>query len=509
MKIIIYLRRFTLTLAIVGLAYTTQAQQSVPEKYANTITAQDLFKHVNVLASDSLEGRNTGEKGQKMAADYIKSQFMTDNLQGPVKEGEGNGYYQTFTLEKSGFGEVYLKINGERKTHLKGNAFIGSADMEEEATTDAIFVGRGDSLNYVGLDVKDKAVIIYVPDRNDRKKKLEVAKAQGASKFFVISATTGEEFSKFVEDYHHYFTDKRVGFPREAQEENIYFLMSPAVIADAMKKPWKDIMGMMDKKGKGKKNPLASVKPLTLAYKVKMEREDVTTENVLGYIEGKSKKDELLVITAHYDHIGKTDTEVYNGANDDASGTAAVMEIAQAFAKAKADGNGPERSILCLTVTGEEKGLLGSLYYTDNPVFPLENTVVNLNIDMIGRIDKEHEENQDYVYVIGSGNLSKELKAVSETANRTYTKLDLDYRFDGDDPNRYYYRSDHYNFAKNNIPIIFYFNGIHDDYHRVTDTIEKLAFDKMENITKLVFYTAWEVANRNEKIKVDLKAGAE
>lgn len=161
-----------------------------------------------------------------------------------------------------------------------------------------------------------------------------------------------------------------------------------------------------------------------------------------------------------------------------------------------------------MAVTAEEKGLLGSLYYSENPVFPLKNTVANLNIDMIGRIDSAHTDNPEYVYVIGSGNLSTELKAISENANSTYTDLALDYRFDGDDPNRYYYRSDHYNFAKNNIPIIFYFNGVHEDYHRPTDTIEKLDFDAMEHITKLVFFTAWELVNREDRIKVDVKADA-
>ena len=201
----------------------------------------------------------------------------------------------------------------------------------------------------------------------------------------------------------------------------------------------------------------------------------------MGYIEGGDLKNELIIITAHYDHLGKHDSLVFNGADDDGSGTVATLEIAEAFMLAKKAGYGPRRSVLIMPVSGEEKGLLGSKYYTENPVYPLEKTVANLNIDMIGRLDD-----------------------ISEEVNKKHIGLNLDYTFnEEDDPNRYYYRSDHYNFAKNNIPVIFYFNGVHEDYHKTTDTIEKIDFQKIENITRLVFLTAWELANRDERIVVD------
>ena len=216
-------------------------------------------------------------------------------------------------------------------------------------------------------------------------------------------------------------------------------------------------------------------------------------------------KEELIIITAHYDHLGKKDTVIFNGADDNGSGTAAVMEIAQAFMIAKKEGFGPRRSILIMAVSGEEKGLLGSKYYTENPVFPLKKTVVNLNIDMIGRVDYYHDT-ANYIYLIGSDMLSKELHDISEKINKKYIGLELDYTFNSEkDTNRYYYRSDHYNFAKNNIPVIFYFNGLHDDYHKQTDTIEKIDFRKIKKITRFVFLTAWEIANRDERIVVDKK----
>ena len=316
--------------------------------YANSINNIDLYKHIEVLSSDSLEGRETGKPGQKMAAEYIANQFKKIGIP-PYKR---KTYYQKF------------KVKSER----------------------------------------------------------HICKCDDCD--------------------------------------------------------------------------------LTFFKRIFKANQTIRGENVLGYIEGSDLKDELLIITAHYDHLGKHDSLIFNGADDDASGVSAALEIAEAFMLAKKEGNGPRRSILIMPVSGEEKGLLGSRYYTDNPIYPLENTVANLNIDMIGRLDDWHD-NGNYVYLIGSDRLSYDLHDLNEKINNEYIGIDLDYRFnDKDDPNRYYYRSDHYNFAKNNIPVIFYFNGVHEDYHKPSDTIEKLDFDKINTITKLIFLTAWEIANRDDRIKL-------
>ena len=317
-------------------------------KYANTININDLYDHINILASDSLEGRETGKPGQKMAAAYIANHFKEIGIP-PYKR---KTYFQKFKV----------------------------------------------------------------------KSKRHVCKCDDCD--------------------------------------------------------------------------------LTFFKRVFKSNQIIRGENVLGFIEGSDLKEELIIITAHYDHLGKHDSLIFNGADDDASGVAGAMEIAEAFMLAKKDGKGPRRSILIMPVSGEEKGLLGSKYYTDNPVYPLNNTIANLNIDMIGRLDDWHSTG-NYVYLIGSDRLSYDLHNINEEVNTKYTKLELDYKYnDEEDPNRYYYRSDHYNFAKNNIPVIFYFNGVHEDYHRPSDTIEKLDFSKIKTISKLVFLTAWELANREEKIKL-------
>lgn len=226
------------------------------------------------------------------------------------------------------------------------------------------------------------------------------------------------------------------------------------------------------------------------------------SENVLAYIKGSEKPDEVLIISGHFDHLGIENDEIHFGADDNASGSMAIIEIAKAFNAAKKEGHSPKRSILFLHLTAEEIGLKGSQYYVQNPVFALSKTIANLNIDMIGRVDKKHENNANYMYIIGANRISNELHFISEKTNTTFSNLVLDYTFNAEnDKNRFYYRSDHYNFAKENIPVIFYFNGVHEDYHKPTDTPEKINFSLLEKRTRFIFATAWQLANKEQFLK--------
>ena len=261
---------------------------------------------------------------------------------------------------------------------------------------------------------------------------------------------------------------------------------------------------------KARKRTARTPKTIPTRFDVVLEPKigTLVSENVLGHVPGTERPGELVVVTAHYDHIGVHGDEVYNGADDDGSGTVALLEMAQAFAQAAKDGHGPRRSVLFMPVSAEEKGLLGSRFYTDHPVFPLDSTVADLNIDMIGRFDSSHVGGDPYVYIIGSDRLSTELHEVNEAMNKVYTGLDLDYTFNAeDDPNRFYYRSDHYNFAKHGVPCIFYFSGVHEDYHQVGDEEHKIRYDLLRQRTLLVFHTAWELANRPGRVKVDVGVG--
>ncbi|QNF33239.1 M28 family peptidase [Adhaeribacter swui] len=498
--------------------------------YAATITAADLSKHLNIIASDEYEGRDTGEKGQKMAAEYISKQFKEDGLIGPVKDGD-NPYYQTFNLEKTSWDEGYVTIDGKRYTFLDDFYVQGDPTFATEQNLETVFVGYGieDSAytDYNNVDVTGKVALMFVGEPTNRqgksiitqtskpsawstdwKKKSTVAAQKGAVAVVLISSRTSQdEFNQYVARIKAVAGHASVKFPKEQAEapEVPGIFIGPEMGGRLLNATARNLMAYHGQVSKASQAIASPFKPIkTIQVKLARKREPLPTENVLGLVEGTDKKDEIVVVTAHYDHVGVQDGKVYNGADDDGSGTVAVMELAQAFAQAKKDGFGPRRSVLFMTVTGEEKGLLGSEYYTDHPVFPLENTVVDLNIDMIGRLDKEHENDKNYVYVIGSDKLSSELHAISEAANKQYTQLKLDYRFnDPEDPNRFYYRSDHYNFAKHKIPVAFYFNGVHDDYHQETDEVDKIEFDKIEKIGRLIFYTAWELANRDDRIKVD------
>jgi Zn-dependent M28 family amino/carboxypeptidase len=243
----------------------------------------------------------------------------------------------------------------------------------------------------------------------------------------------------------------------------------------------------------------------TQPMKLNIKGVEVETENVAAIIKGSKFPDEYIVISSHLDHIGIKNGEINNGADDDGSGTVALLEIAEAFKMAADVGQGPKRSLIFLHVTGEEKGLLGSSYYANNPLYPLAQTMTNLNVDMIGRTDpKREDKDPNYIYLIGADRLSQDLHDISEATNTKYTQFKLDYTFNEEkDPNRFYYRSDHYNFAKNNIPVIFYFSGTHEDYHKPGDTPDKIMYDLLAKRTQLIFYTAWELANRTDKIRLN------
>jgi len=222
------------------------------------------------------------------------------------------------------------------------------------------------------------------------------------------------------------------------------------------------------------------------------------SQNVIAYIEGTEFPNEYIYITAHSDHEGVIDGLIYSGADDNGSGTAAVLEMAEAFIKASKQGYAPKRSIVFLHVTAEEVGLHGSRYYTNNAIFPIENTISTLNIDMIGRVDKRHKNNENYIYVIGSDRISTELDFIVREANEEFTNLELDYKYNAlNDSNRYFNRSDHYNFALKDVPVIFFFNGEHEDYTKPTDTPEKINYPLLTKRTKLIFATAWYLANSN------------
>jgi Peptidase family M28 len=469
------------------------------QKYAETITKADLKKHLSVIASDSMEGRDTGKPGQKKAAKYIAEQFANIGLLPPVKTQNGMSYLQEFAMVSRSWTEAYIRVGNQKMYFGKDFYILKNSLLTQETELKVILAGDASNQKWAELDLKDKAVV-FIESNDDPKEIAGKAKSKGAKAVLFLKGKNQDEFDDAL-NFDAFYIKRPYRGLSSTKDEAIFYI-SPLSFCKILQIKEADFQTYQTKIGY---TPSSSV----FVKADKKESTDFTSENVLGFIEGTDKKDEIVVITAHYDHVGTKDGEVFNGADDDGSGTVSVMEIAEAFAKAKAEGKGPRRSMLFMTVSGEERGLYGSQFYTDfQPIFPLKNTVADLNIDMVGRIGGDYIAKNDpnYIYLIGSDKLSSELHELSEAVNKNYTNLKLDYKYnDENDPNRFYYRSDHYNFAKNNIPIIFYFNGVHEDYHQPTDEISKIHFPKMEKIARLIFFTAWEIANREQRIVVDKK----
>jgi len=503
------------------------AQDTSNVFYSKFVTAESLKKNLTVLASDEYEGRETGQKGQKMAAEYIMKQFKDFGI--PANPKLTNGYYQTFPLSVFQPQQIQMAVN--KKSFEQNKDYFSAYTVLEDATyelNEVVFAGYGiNTLNYndyKDLDVKNKTVMIMSGEPFDTKGKSYISQSETPSDWarnyrmkltearkaeIKVLLVVEKNFKESFKELEHRITSYKMSLPNEKKETGkpgMIVISISEEVANAILKSKKNSCAKLQEKISKSGKPLNKKFKTNVVLNVKQETNTVSTENVLAFVEGTDLKDEIIVITAHYDHLGKHDGVVYNGADDDGSGTVAVIELAKVFAKAKKEGKGPRRSMLFMTVAGEEKGLLGSDYYTQDPVYPLAQTVCDLNIDMIGRLDKAHAGDPNYIYLIGSDKLSKDLHDISEAANKKYSNLKLDYTYnDEKDPNRYYYRSDHYNFAKNNIPVIFYFNGVHEDYHKETDEVSKIDFNKMEKITRLVFHTAWDLANRTERIKLDKK----
>ena len=493
-------RFLLLLIAVTGLV--ARAQSPVVTKYSELVSAADLKDYLTVLASDAMEGRGTGTRGQKMAAAFIAHHFEEIGLSGPVS----GSYYQPITLYSQGTPEVTFAAGGIALEESEEFIYFGSGSTTEPLQLPLVFAGRGAETDLAQVDVKDKASMVFIDLNASMRNNPVLAALREKQAKLIVGVVEKDEDFKNIAGQLRMFGGGRMSLEKGGGAGNLGMFI---LTANAAAKLYKSTPDKLRKAADDKK--LNKIKPATLSLTIVPTHKEIKSANVLGFLEGTDKKDEVIVVTAHYDHIGKRGSGegdlINNGADDDGSGTVSVMAVAKAFAQAKQDGYGPRRSILFMTVTAEEVGLLGSRYYTDmNPVFPLEKTVVNLNIDMVGRRDPQHKDSEPYVYVIGSDRLSNELHTLSEGVNKKYTNLIFDYTYnDESHPERLYYRSDHWNFAKKDIPIIFYFDGIHEDYHRPSDEVDKIEFDLLAQRAKLVFHTAWEIANREGRITADKK----
>lgn len=488
------------------------AQKTVkPKPFAETITEKELQTHLYTLAGPDMEGRETATEGQRKAAAYIENFFRQIGL----KPGNNGSFQQTFPVYRDSLVSSTLMVNNaEFKLNQDYQPVLQMSRTAGQYFSEVVFAGHGivdgSYDDYAGLDVTGKAVLILdgapssykaQPGRRGFRGpsalygKINAAAERGAAALLVVSP----------------------GFPRQplpslgSMYVNLYSAQQGPGIYAVSSKVAEAIMGenfaALTQKAKTEKLTAKTINADVL-LELNKQVKRLESTNVLGYVEGTTKSDEWLIVTAHYDHLGKRGDVIYFGADDDGSGTVGVLEIAQAVAAAKAEGKGPARNIMFMTVSGEEKGLWGSDYFASHPTIPMDKLTADLNIDMIGRVDTERKlaDTLNYIYVVGDDKLSTELKPLSESVNNQHLKMTLDYKFnDPNDPEQIYFRSDHYNFAKNGVPVIFYYDGmLKADYHKPTDTPDKINYTLLKKRAQLVFYTAWEMANRPGMIKRDL-----
>jgi len=476
-------------------------QNEVLLEASNSIKIDELKEKMYKYSSDEFEGKDTPSKGQELAVIYLANHYKKLNIP-PVKN---NSYFQPVPLQFENKPEISLNISDKYFTYYDDYISYQNGPDKIYSNEDILYAGYGIEDNrysdYKDIDVKGKVVVVsggepmknneYFINGKEKSKwsnirqeinlKSETAKSKGALALIIVDEYLHRRYS-----YRNKYSDIGRGEKRmklgNKESNNFQVLLFSE---------------------KHKEYLLNDNLRLNMNFKKDVQK--FSADNVAAIIRGAEFPDEYVILTAHLDHVGVQNGDIYNGADDNGSGTVAMLEIAEAFALAKEQGYLPKRSIVFLHVTAEERGLLGSEYYADfDPLVPIENTIANLNMDMMGRADPNRGvKNLNYVYVIGSDILSDDLHKINLEANENYANLELDFRFnDINDPNQFYYRSDHYHFVKNNIPAIFYFSGVHEDYHQPTDTAEKILYEPYKRRVKLIFHTAWGLANSKEKIKL-------
>lgn len=450
---------------------------------SNLVLPQSLQSTLNVLAADSMEGRETGTEGERRAANFIAKKFKSFGL----APGNKGSYFMPFTLIQYELESAELKLNGNSiQLHTDFVVSTQSPFTGTQVSDDVLLFLNNNLLDTANLhNIKNKIILIKDPtSRVDFAKFINYIKRKNAVGCIVVKKELPKNTSA---------NQSNLSFN---ESKNNFFIIQIT----------NDVFNIIKQKANILNENLLTDAPIRFELNSKFKKNSIQSANVIAVLKGSKQTNDYVFVTSHYDHLGIKNGVIYNGADDDGSGSASVIEIAKAFSEAKKQGIIPKKNIVFMTVSGEEKGLLGSEYYSKHPIFPLANTSVDLNIDMVGRIDPDYKgDSLNYVYIIGDDKLSSQLNPITNEINTQFTKLELDRKYnDLKDPNRFYYRSDHYNFASKGVPIIFYFNGVHADYHKPTDKVEKINFELMSKRVKLILLTAWKMANMDKNLLRDI-----
>lgn len=496
------------------------------------VSARQLKEHLTFIASDELEGRDTPSRGLDIAAMYIAKHLSSWGIKPAGDEGT---YFQKFPLRQTKIDTEGTRLNINGQSYHYGQDFLTSLVASNLSNAPLVFAGYGWAIKskninpYEGIDVRDKVIVVLnsLPKGvtgNDLKGPIggdwmspayygQINGAKAVINFPTFGGLVNWEGTRWNQS-------EKGGVIFGKQESVIkipLITLSPRGIAAVMQGEKFSATNLFNKAAAGEAIESFDLKPTKrVSASVAVKSQDIHSQNVVGVLEGSDPvlKNEYVAIGAHYDHVGMNpffagEDKIWNGADDDGSGTVAVMAIAEAMSK----GPRPKRSMLFIWHAGEEKGLWGSEFFADNPTVPIGSIITELNIDMIGRYqnpgDENHPQNkqlpkQGEIFLIGSRMMSTELGELSDSVNKAFLNLGFNFKYDDpNDPEQYFYRSDHFNYAKKGVPIIFYMDGSHADYHQVTDSIEKINFEQMEKVTRTIMATGWELANRPTRPKVD------
>ena len=525
-----------------------QETQAHGDTYAphleEAVTAEFLEEHISYFASDEMAGRGTGTDEKRQAAEYLAD--FQRNL-GLEPAGDNGSFFQSFELESRRVdhitfnawqvdGDDTVSVNESELRPGQPASFSRLFGGESPEEGEVVFAGFGAvdqqrEINHLDGDLEDKWVMVFddipnvvegdtlvTPEFETRARFNEIMSRHGAAGILVITTTDSDQYRQESRNSS-YQLQQPVGIGLEYRgglrdrSQPAYMSVSPEMAARFLDIDKDEI----NEKKQNLTDNLQDFSSYNTGYGLTSEPEVVDEiieeRNVAALLEGSDPdlRDEVIVISAHHDHmgIGAPDDDgdmIYNGADDNASGSIGMLASAKALKQVAEEGNGPDRSILFLHVAAEEWGLLGSRYYSDHPTVPEENIVANINMDMIGRWDEQHEEQGDsnYVYIIGAEIISSDLNEMLERANSWSAGVDLNMRYnDLDDPNQFYRRSDHWSFGRLEIPFIFFFSGVHEDYHQPGDTPDKILYDTLSKRVQLITATMVEIANAEQPPEID------
>jgi hypothetical protein len=509
------MKRFSILSIILGIISIVANAQS---QYTKNITIESVKSHIDTLASESMKGRDTGSEGQKMAAQYIAGIFEKSELK-PVRDSD---YFSQFKLYSYKNGYSTMGDNQETKWDCY---YSGSRNIKDSISIELIFAGYGNESDLKGLNTDGKMITIIADNARAAIDKINKIAKIDTPNYFLVALPAGQKkfkseeminfdtffslivyglfnaeqmkdsasFAEFFNTYN-LFNDLKI----ESDKDIRVFFIHQENLSRYFGKPSEELIELAKKNNESNQNTLSQVKGSIETMKIDFAPEKIVTqtENVLGFIEGSEKKDEFVIVCGHYDHVGENYRGQINyGADDNASGTGAVLELAKQFAQAKKDGIQFKRSILFLTVSAEEKGLYGSQAFVDNPPIPLKNVNLVINLDMIGR-NRENDDKYNNTVFVAAWEGGKKYKRITKKENKNNTNLKVDFT-----PGLYHkmvwrYSSDHYPFVQKDVPALVFFTGLHPDYHTPRDTPDLINYDKYHRIVQLVFETTWEVVNK-------------